>query len=70
VLSLALIPALSSAAAILGGDLLATGETATINTRLTIIGVLAALAAISLVIGIIMDKQKKDEPVSATSSNA
>lgn len=70
VLSLALIPALTSAAAILGGDLLATGETATINTRLTIIGVLAALAAISLVIGIIMDKQKKDEPVSATSSNA
>lgn len=70
VLSLALIPALSSAAAILGGDLLATGETATINSRLTIIGVLAALAAISLVIGIIMDKQKKDEPVSATSSNA
>lgn len=70
VLSLALIPALSSAAAILGGDLLATGETATINTRLTIIGVFAALAAISLVIGIIMDKHKKDEPVSATSSNA
>lgn len=70
VLSLALIPALSSASAILGGDLLATGETATINTRLTIIGVLAALAAISLVIGIISDKHKKDEPASATSSNA
>ena len=65
VLSLALIPALSSATAILGGDLLASGETATINTRLTIIGVLAALAAISLVIGIILDKSKKDKPQSA-----